>query len=350
MKVISRLLNIKLISRIAIWIAISIFIQVIVLAYLNFTYLPGRNKVNDVILKSQEETIKSKRIVIPRDADKIKVSYNGKYVAYLYKDKLKIMDVYNKKIIKTLSYHGREFSYYKWLHDRNMFIYSLEPLEESPGLIEIFTYDMDWDILRKYPDIEGLDKNSRIEEIALSPLTNIIYMKIKSSTDAKIYKFDIMDNLSFIMNVEQSAVIKKAYYSDSLVIQDDSYKLHIWDGKEKHTLKTPIDDKVVLLALDERDNVFIGQVDSEGRVCKILAGELNPKEDINWKEIKLDYFIKSSVIYITTEGRIYTVEDEKNTVYDVTENSIHSYKGDFIEILDRYIISRKGRHLIFETM
>jgi hypothetical protein len=85
----------KLIGRLAKWTAVSIIFQLLILSYLNFIYLPKRNKVDVVILEPQEEKIGSRRIVIPRNACQVKVSHNGKYAAYLLNDQLHIIDTKN---------------------------------------------------------------------------------------------------------------------------------------------------------------------------------------------------------------------------------------------------------------
>ena len=101
-----------------------------------------------------------------------------------------------------------------------MLIYSIKEPEGITGRVRISTYDISAELDRSYPDIKNLPSGSEIIEIELSPLTNIVYPMIKtSSSRARIYKFDIMDNLSLIMKTDLSTIIKETMYSDRLIYQ-----------------------------------------------------------------------------------------------------------------------------------
>jgi hypothetical protein len=340
----------KLIGRIAKWTAVSIIFQLVILSYFNFIYLPKRNEVDVVILEPQEEKVGNRRIPLPRDASQIKASHNGRYAAYLYKDQLRIVDTKNKKIIKKLSSEGNGFSYYRWLQDRNMIIYSPRKSAADSNLIEISTYNVDWDILRNYPVIETMKKDSEVTSIELSPLTNMVYIKVETSTNASIYKFDIMDNLNFIMNIDKSTVMKKSFFNDILILQDKDYNLYIWNGKEKHILDIPTTNRVILLGIAGEDKVFLGELDKLEKIQRLLAGKIISNTNINWQEIEIELVLDPKNIYVFQTEEVFIVEKDNNIVYSLMENSRHLYRGEFIEFLDKHIVSRDGRYLILQEI
>jgi hypothetical protein len=340
----------KLIGRLAKWTAVSIIFQLLILSYLNFIYLPKRNKVDVVILEPQEEKIGSRRIVIPRNACQVKVSHNGKYAAYLLNDQLHIIDTKNKKIKKILSSEGKGFSYYRWLQDRNMIIYSPGKSAADSNLIEISTYNVDWDILRNYPVIETMRKNNKVTSIELSPLTNMVYIKVETLTSASIYKFDIMDNLSYIMRTDKSTVMKKSFFRDILILQDKDSHLYVWDGKEKHILDVPTANKVKLFGVAGENKVFLGELNQLGRIQRLLTGEINSNMNINWQEIEIESTLDPENIYIFQTEEVFMVDKDKNIVYSLLRNSRYSYKGEFIDLLDKHIVLRSGKYLILQEI
>ena len=190
----------KRLARIYRWIIISILLQVIVLSYFNFVYFPGRGAIKTTMYEFGEDSIESKNIRILSDTEKICVSFNGVFTAYKKGNNLIITDNKRKKTIKSISPSGGEITYYRWLPDRDMLIYSMKSPEGKKGQVQISTYDIGPELERSYPEITGLPEDSTVVDIELSPYTNVVYTMIKTGTSsAKVYKYNIMDNLTLVM-------------------------------------------------------------------------------------------------------------------------------------------------------
>ena len=136
------------------------------------------------------------------------------------------------KEIKRLEPAGGEITYHRWLPDREMLIYAIKEPEAKSGHVRISTYDVIPDLVRSYPDIKELPAGSGVMDIELSPMTNIVYPKIKTSdTRARIYKFDIMDNLSLVFKTDHTTVIKETLYTDNLVYQPVGKRICVMNGQ-----------------------------------------------------------------------------------------------------------------------
>lgn len=351
---------IRTIKRITIWTIVSLLVQLVVLSYFNYLYLPNKNKVNIVVVNPQEAA-GSRQARIPADAENIKVSYNGKYAAYLHKNELCLIETKGSRIIKSFPSDGKVLSYYMWLPDRNIIIYSMGTWKEEGSVIEVNTYDADGDILRDYPELEVREIKSEVLEIALSPLTNIVYIKVGNNSKSSIYKFDIMDNLSFIMDVDFSTRIKKALYSDTLILQHRDLSLYIWDGGKLYPLNSPAEGKSIMLGLDGEDNIYLGEMNQEGKIFRIFAGKVDQEGVDSWNKIELLSQADADKIIISKHGEIYILDDKESplksiikknehTIFNLTKKIKRAYKGDFIELIDWHIVSRKDRYLFIEEI
>lgn len=337
---------IKIAGRIYKWMIISVVFQLIVVSFFNFIYIPGRGKIS---VPAIEEVTKPKvdvKFEIPKAALNIKVSFDGLYAGYIIDNKLEIFDVQKKKNIKTISAAGEQLSYYRWLPDRNMIIYSLNSSTAKSGHVQINSYDIDSAEEKKFPEITNLDKNSEVTDIELSPLTNIVYAFIKvGNSQARVYQFDIMNKIRAVIPFSQDTLIKETNYSDKLVYQDSKNKLFVRDGIRSVTWAFPYKNKMVLFDIDNEDKVFVGELNKENNITKIKFGKLTVEPDKAWNTITLKKPVLPNSIMVTRNGVIYEIVDSENAVYTIPDNRKLSYKGKFIEILDDYIVSLDNSEL-----
>ncbi len=331
----------KTIKRIYRWIIFSIFFQVLIFLFFNNYYL-----VRDVDIKASsydvadEKPKEDKGIKVSSDAKDIKVSFDGAYAAYLLNGNIEFSDIKSKKTKDVIKPQKGEIDYYKWLPDRNIIIYSEKSILSKSTSIQISTKDIDSGLDHSFPKITGLSKNSEVQSIELSPLTNVVYAKVKSgSSQAKIYKFNIMDQSSFIMSVDADASIEELSYKDILLYEDKpKNRVRAWDGINKHSWSLPFKQKIVLLGTDSEDKIYIGEIDDNEKISKIYYGNLDKESHESWQEVVLEEVVGKDRIVISGEGHIFLVDSTKEAIKDLKSGSEITYKGNFVEVIDNYVV------------
>ena len=337
------------------WILISVILQTTILAYINYVYLPNRGQFRTTMFEIEAAPVKNRSFSLPKGAEDVRVSFDGLYAAYRLGEKLEIADLDRKKAIKSFDAGEGEFSYYRWLPDREMLIYSIKEPEGKSGRVRISTYDIVPELDRSYPDIKNLPEGSKVIGIELSPLTNIVYPKIQTSdTRARIYKFDIMDDLDLIFKTDLTTIIKETMYTDNLVYQQEGKKISIRNGSSGKTANVPVKEAGLLLAVDDNDFIYAGGVDESGKITAVYYGKAGQKAD-EWKALKPGKAAAKEDIYITADGAVYTADRAKNSVTclksaDDSESRETEFEGELLTVLDNYVVSIDGSKLIMRVI
>ncbi|HOV27931.1 MAG TPA: hypothetical protein PK566_16430 [Pseudobacteroides sp.] len=340
----------KLIKRVYKWIVFSIIMQILVLAYFNYDFLLEDHEIKATSYEISDGTIDKKRksIEIQQGATQLRVSHDGYHAAWLLKGKIHVYDLTNKKLKDTIEDESGDINYYRWLPDRNIIIYSISV--HQSGKVNVLTKDIDTGNVHSYPTISGLAKNSEVKHIELSPLTNVVYVKIQtSSTKARIYKYDIMDNLSYIMLFGSSSKISEANLTDKLFYEDENGGIMQWDGKRKSKSRINISGKASLIGVDSNDNLYIGKRDASGKINKLLYKEQDKQSGSEWNEINLKTPCDENDI-IVKMNEVYLVNRSNEVVINLKDDTEIKYYGEFIEILDNYIVYSKDEELIVDRI
>ncbi|NLK87210.1 MAG: hypothetical protein GX279_06945 [Clostridiaceae bacterium] len=337
------------------WILISVILQTTILAYINFVYLPNRGQFRTTMYETEVPSVKNRSFSLPKGAENVRVSFDGLFASYRLGDKLEIADLDRRKVIKRLEAGEGEFSYHRWLPDREMLIYSIKEPDGKSGRVRISTYDIVPELDRSYPDIKNLPEGSEVVGIELSPLTNIVYPKIKtSSTRARIYRFDIMDDLKLIFKTDLTTIIKETMYTDHLIYQPEGKKISIRNGKTGKTTYVPVKEALLLLAVDDNDFIYAGAGDKSGRITEIYYGKAGQKAN-EWQPLKPERPAAMEDIYITAAGAVYTADKTDNRVKCLKSSNGGAggeieFEGRLLTVLDNYVVSIDGSRLIMKVI
>jgi hypothetical protein len=128
--------------------------------------------------------------------------------------------------------------------------------------------------------------------------------------------------------------------------------LCIYDGIKKIKNKIPIDaDKVQVLGIDLNDSLYIGILDSLGKVTQIYYQRINDdKLTDNWTKVDLKAATAVEDIIISGNGNIYINEIEENKIINVISDLKASYRGEFIEILEGALVSKEENKVIITSL
>lgn len=321
------------------WIIASVLLQTIILVYFNYVYIPNRGAFRATMYEVETAAVNDRSYKLPDGASDIKVSFDGLYVAYRTSSGIEIADIDRRKTLKKFSAGNGEISYYRWLPDREMLIYSVKEPDGKSGSVRLSTYDIGPELDRSYPDIKGLPKDSSIVDIELSPLTNIVYPLVKTSdTRARIYQFDIMDTLRLMLKTDLSTTIKETMYSNNLIYQVPGGQIRIRNGKSGRTTGVPLKEAGLLLAVDDNDYIYAGSQDKNGKLTAIYYGKPEQSRD-EWKKLTTGLPVSPENIVVTARGEIYSVDGTDKNVTNLKNSSVTGYKGDFLTVLDNYVVS-----------
>jgi hypothetical protein len=335
------------VKRIAIWykwILLAIIFQFGVLLYMNNVFLRADVEVS----VSQNSTVKPKPVTgdfkVPADAQMSSMSYNAKFGAYLQNGELHIYDV-DKNKNNTVAGTGQDkITYFRWLPDRDMVIYSSDTKDGQKGTVQVSTYEADSETARDYPELSGLPTKSQVKDIELSPYTNMVYAKVQTSdTRARIIRFNVMGQYARVMTVSSSVVIKECTYTNKLVYQEEGQPIYLHDGIKKSNSKVPIDiGKAVVLGIDLNDTLYIGALDEGGNVTEIYHQKIEDQKALteNWTKIALKEAALPEDIVVTGNGNLYVNRKAENRVVNLKNDLKASYRGEFIEILEGVLVSK----------
>jgi hypothetical protein len=333
------------------WILISIVLQTAVLAYLNYVYLPNRGHFRSTMYETELPAVKNRSVRLPEGASDISVSYDGLYAAYKMGRRLEIADIDKKKIIRKLEPSGGEFTYFRWLPDREMLIFAEKEPEGKSSSVRISTYDIVPELNRSYPDIEKLPEGSGVIDIELSPLTNIVYPMIQTSdTRARVYKFDIMDNLKLIFKTDLTTIIKETMYTDNLIYQPAGERIRIMNGRTGKVTYAPVKEADLLLAVDDNDIIYAAVTDDTGNVTAVWYGKAGSKSDA-WEKASLSAPVLPDDIFITAGGEVFAADRSSGTIKCIKGGrDLLEYDGELLTVLDDYLVTLDGGKLVLRAL
>lgn len=337
----------KTFTRVYKWIVLSVFLQVVILSYINFIYLSADGKITATIAEISESARENTSMKIPEGTSDVKVSFDGTYVGYIEDKKLVIVDLNTKKVKKVLNADRNNLTYYRWLPDSHMVIYSISAADGQPGQVQMFTYEIEGEVERNYPKIGNLPKGSQVEDIELSPQTNVVYAKVVTgSNQAQVYKFNIMNTLTYILTATKDIHIKELSFSDKLFYQDSKNRIFVRDGIKNTNTQLQFKEPMALLEIDSEDRVYVGELDENNRVVKIYYGKYTAaQEEKKWTEIALEKPVESTDLKITSTGSLFEIVKEEKTIYEIGSKDKISYKGEVIEILDDYLVTMDNNRI-----
>jgi len=343
-------LIIRIIKRIYKWVIISITIQTVILAYFNYIHLPRAKRVKTTIYEYEESSISPWNLKVPKDAFLISASYNGRYVGYLKDGELFVLDSANGRKKTVVGHDTGKLSCFKWLPDRNMLIYSLSLPQDGYWDIQIATYDAESFEKRIYPEIKGLPEGSETDDIKLSILTNTVYVKVKTgSSYSRIYRFDIMDNCNLVLISDEEISIEQTMHNDNLVYEKNGC-IYARDVNNSAENQLEFNSIAVLLGIDSRDRIFVGEQDENGRVSRILYGKIDEEIKGTWKPISLNEPLLREKIIITESGAVYELDEKEKCVRQIGGSSVINFDGEFIQMTDEYIITKDKNILKLDTL
>ncbi len=342
-------------KTVGIWVIISLILQCGLYLYLDkFFFVSETNFKTKKVENNDKNTYATAEISIPQNATNITVSYTGKYVAFYEGDKLEVINSQTSEKDTISLDKDEKISYFKWLPDRDRIMMAISKKNKQVESIKFYSYDVKIrerieirDNHDREVSIQLPDSKSKVDEIALSTLTSVIYVKVShAGSRHSLYRMNIMG---------QTEKIKTpSYFIGSIQILNRQDKMIFEDLTKKasevkvtgisNTFKISGAEATVLLGVDNEDKVYLGEV-KNNEIVKVYYGDL--ETPINqWENIALSQPAAKGDIYISALGKIYVNDNMKGVVTDIRSSQGSAYKGNFLEFYNGGIASISGGKLV----
>lgn len=332
-------------KNLIIWVMISLIIQMGGLYYLNNNLLASDTAVKSKKVVNSQTKKPDVEVRIPDNAKNINVSYDAKYVAYYANEILYVVNNQTGKMDSVTFTDGAKVSFYKWLPDRNRMLIA----EKNSGKLSLSYYDVDKAQKDSISELTMADSKSEVVDIEAAPLPNVIYIKV--STGGKrnnIYWINIMKDKKKIET--KSYIIGKIEvvpHEDKMLYEDLTYNKVYATGMES-ALTFKDSKKTCLLGIDNNDQVYIGNVNSDGKIDQIFYGTLKQSTS-SWQTINLNSAVNKSDLFVAANGKVYINDNLKATFTEFQTGKITNYKGVFLELYNNGVASTSDGILIKTT-
>jgi hypothetical protein len=345
----------KKFKRITIWMLLSLVLQSAGLLYLDkFYFVTETNfktkKIETPTAKPQKEEV---QIKVPNSAKHVSISYDGKFIAYYEDDTLEVVNTLTGTKNQVSFDKDEKVSYYKWLPDINTMIIAEKKTTAKGDTLTFSNYDVQKnkkkdisvDSKGKTNFITLPDKQSEVEDIELSPLTNMIYIKINHNGNKNsVYSMNVMSRIEKLkLNSYLTGSILTFPHEARMAYEDVSNSKIYATGISKPISIKEI-KKPILIASDEEDRLYIGNQEGD-KVSKIFYGLVKDPTE-KWKSIELNTPVDKKDIFISSEGNIYVNNNLKGTVTNLTTVKETSYKGKFLQMYNGGIAAISDGKLI----
>lgn len=217
----------KILLKLFVCIVVGTFITVGVLNVVeNFLYKITQSsylEVQTYRTNSQSEIKSTDLISIPDNATQLQFSYNNKYYAYLEDGVIHINNIEDKSEYCTIK-EDDPICYYYMLYDKNLIMYFVEDTSGYYTTLTLRTFEIATQRTTDYNDF-NVTNFSRIKDITMSPLINIIYINVETksgvSTNNIVYKIDLFNSMSRVRSgtilnkIRMMQHIDRLYYEDT---------------------------------------------------------------------------------------------------------------------------------------
>jgi hypothetical protein len=350
----------KALKRIIVWVILSIVMQIAVLYYVD-KYLFASEGVNSTISTKKVEREKEKKkdvnIFVPEEAKQIALSYDGSYLSYYKDDELKLVDAYTGEESTIELEDKLSVSFYKWAPDRNIILIAAKKEYNNSAKYLFYSYDAERKLKEKLETKEQDEtafvttKSSSIEDLQLSPLTNMIY--VKATLDggrSNIQSINIMKRISKVNTQSYFIGDIRIIPNDDRIAYEDFTKNRVYVTGKSKAISIEDADKLSLIGVDDNDNIYVGELESDSssgtlKVKNIYYGTTNEDSD-DWKKVSLNEVVNKKDIYVSRDGKIYINDNLKGIVKELSSNKETVYKGIFIQMYDGGVASISDGKLI----
>ncbi|MGL4772559.1 MAG: hypothetical protein ACRC2K_03250 [Clostridium sp.] len=322
-------MNKNKLKKIIICMLLSVTLQCAVLLYFDKVLLREATKFTIANVEAPTQKVET-TAEIPSGAEKIAISYSGKYISY-FMDK-KLMLVNTKSLESNQILNTMDILNATWVPNNN----TLFILANEGGMVKVKTYNATNGTVQAVCDIcnykDGMSFNSFISVSAE-------YVSIENNGNTSIYRIDIDKNFKKLDKPITTLASAHVFWQRDVFLYQDSLdgKIYRYTNGTSKELNLPNQNRLVILKT-AGNSIYLGEYSSDNKISKIIYGE-DETDPSTWKSQVLETPLDVKDIYINENNEIFTNDSGNNKLKDLTTGSDIPYSGSLVCVNDRLVFS-----------
>ncbi|MDS0527899.1 hypothetical protein NNC19_19585 [Clostridium sp. SHJSY1] len=319
-------------KKIIFCIILSYLIQVLVLLYFDKVLFKESTKFT---ISSVNDTVQNVdvNVKLPTDAEKIQLSYNGRYIIYFKDNKLMLVNTKTSETKQILN--NTKILNIKWVPNNN----TLFIVENLSNKVNTKTYNAINGVEQDVCDLCAY-KKGMVADSFLS--TSAEYISVANGDNTTIYRVDIDKEMKKLDRTVAKLGSAKVFWLNDVFFYEDAANKKFYrftNGSSKSIpFKNP--DKLTILKA-AGNSIYMGECAEKNdstKISKILYEE-DKSNAASWKTVNLEKTTNIDDIYINENNEIFINDSSEKKVKNLTTGKSISYKGKFVSMNDRLIFS-----------
>lgn len=258
----------KFLKYVTVFAIISTIITYFSLSALD-NYIYKLERVSYLNKNSNDSNVIGTKINLEDEIEDLQFAFNNKYYTYLKDSKIYINYVKNGENYGIIE-EDEEICYYKLLYDKNRIVYiTSSSYSTNRTKLDIKTYEIEGKKKNEFKTFY-IDNFSKVKDMNMSPLTNMIYINIETKTAYKtsnsIYKVTLFNDISLVKSGVIIDNMIALQHKDYIYYQDKDYNIYFSSG-----YYSLFKSDVEMIGIDEDDQVYFIDKDTHSTIY-ILAG------------------------------------------------------------------------------
>jgi hypothetical protein len=341
----------KNLIRIFVWTLIALVIQQSIFLYVENIYLGSDVKIEAQKVEEKETPKENNQneINIKDRVNQVSVSSDGRFVAYIENNKLKVLDSNDNSEKEFQSEDNGEVVFYKWLTNENSLIVIQKVEKDDELYFEPVSFNAKKGETRQLADfnlnelkINIKNENDKVDNVVFSTATHSLYIKIKKANEkSDLYYANVMNELEKVRTNKEIGNIVVPTTSTNAVMEMGNGVTILNDPDN---IEIPNVQVTKILGTDVNDNVYFGE-EINNKITKIYYAILNDGK-IQWHTLTLQEPVDNEDIIIDYSGKVYVNDKLTNSVLELTSKKTIKYEGQLLQSYSKGIISESNNKLI----
>ncbi|MBE3575921.1 MAG: hypothetical protein IMW99_10850 [Firmicutes bacterium] len=283
----------------------------------------------------------------------IAVSFDGRYAAYPMGEAgggpLEVVDLGQRRVQSELPLQGKQVNLLRWLPDREQLLYAVGR-QGGSGDLELWSLDADSGRNRLLHTIRRVTAASRVVDLSLSTLTNLIYIKVCDGPGQyRLYRLDVMDYLYRARFQPEAGRVDVLPARDEVLVEA-AVSGQVWAvrgilGTDRTQIGGPGGPGgTALLGVTSADEVYLGDLSADGR--RVIAVRFGPVGGVYrpvWHGLP---GLPRDRLFVAQDDTLYLNEPQSGTLVGIAglRRTLH-YRGELVTFTGRLLAVRSGRTL-----
>jgi len=337
----------KNLVRILVWTLVALVMQQSIFLYIENVYLAADVKIEAEKVE-EKETPKVKNlneIDIKDGIGDVSLSSDGRFVAFLENNKLKVRD--SEKEFQ--SENNGDVVFYKWLTNENSMIVIQKVQKNGEFYFEPVSFNAKKGETRQLADfnlnevrINIENKTDKIDNVVFSTATHSLYIKVKKKNGkSDLFYANVMNQLTEVRsNKDIGNIVVPTTSTNAVMEMGESTTILNSPGN----IEIPNVQITKILGTDINDNVYLGEQVND-KITKIYYTMLN-NEKLKWNTLTLSKPVDKEDVIVDYSGRVYVNDKLAGIVLELTSKKTIKYQGELVQAYSKGIISRDNNKLI----